>query len=432
VAWDLHVITRMHTGEFRICPKCETRNKATQPNCVQCGRELFSIPLSRSQTTAAEGYAPAGVPWTRWVMVGGILLALAFGLVVRKTFRGASLDPEAAADTDSASVSPPPSLAATAAPATPPPTSRDFEKGRALLDRGDAQGALKTLTAVAQAEPDNAVVAHTYGRALWKTGSRDRAVVQFERAARIDPYNSVYRVDLGKSLAALRRTREAIREYEAAVSLDPGNVDSVKALADLYARVGNRAESQVLLQRAAMLRPGDAELAGRLADMQAGDTVRSYTPSALSDSSPSSDSRSLPAAPSASSRGIVYTEEDLRRAGAGRTPGAVPPQPAPPVVRADDGQGLGEDEARWRAKANDRREEVRSVRQLVASQRARVAQLQRLVEGQGSAGRDAERELAQALEEVDSAQERLAKAQRRLDELEDEARRKSVPADWLR
>lgn len=420
----------MHTGEFRICPRCETRNKATQPQCVQCGRELFSIPLSRSQTTAADGYAPAGVPWARWVMVAGILLAFAFGLVVRKTFRGASLEPKAAADNDS--LSPPPSLVATAAPATPAITSRDFEKGRALLERGDAQGALRVLTAVAQAEPDNAVVAHTYGRALWKTGSRDRAVLQYERAARIDPHTPVYRTDLGKSLAALRRTREAIREYEAAVSLDPGNVDSVKALANLYARVGNRAESQVLLQRAAVLRPDDAELARRLADMQAGDTARSYTPSALSDSSPSSASGSAPAAPSGSSRGIVYTEEDLRRAGAGRTPGAVPPQPPPPVVRADDGQGLGEDEGRWRAKANDRREAVRSMQQLVASQRARVAQLQGLVEGQGSAGRDAERELTRALEELESAQERLAKAERRRDELEDEARRKSVPADWLR
>ena len=359
VAWDLHVLVRMNTGEFRICPRCQTRNKATQPNCVQCGRELFSIPLSRSQTTAADGYAPAGVPWVRWVMVGGILFALAFGLVVRKTFRGASLETNAAADGDSAPVSPPPLLAASAAPAAPATTSRDFEKGRALLERGDAQGALRALTPVAQAEPDNAVVAHAYGRALWRTGSRDRAVIQFERAARIDPHTPVYRTDLGKSLAALRRTREAIREYEAAVSLDPGNVDSVKALANLYARVGNRAESQVLLQRAAMLRPGDAELTQRLADMQAVDMARSYTPSAPAPVSGSASSApSAPSAASASS-GMTYTEADLRRAGAGRTPGSAPPQPPPPIVRVDGSEQLGEDEARWRAKATERREAVR-------------------------------------------------------------------------
>jgi predicted metal-dependent hydrolase len=59
-----------------------------------------------------------------------------------------------------------------------------------------------------------------------------------------------------------------------------------------------------------------------------------------------------------------------------------------------------------------------------------VAQLQRQAEGQSSA--DVERELTQALEDLDSARERLAKAQRRMEDLQDEARRKSVPSDWLR
>jgi len=421
----------MRTGEFRICPQCQARNKTTQPNCVQCGRALFGIPLSRAQPVPAEAAAARaamGTSWTRWVMVAGVLLAVAFGLFVRGTFRGAALDPMAAHETVSASEPAPPSLTASAVPAAPPPTIRDFEKGRALLERGDAGGALRALTPVAQAEPDNAVIAHTYGRALWATGSRDRAVMQFERAARIDPHTPLYRIDLGRSLAALRRTREAIREYEAAVSLDPGNADTVLALAGLYARVGDNAESRALLERAALLRPGDAALAQRLASADGSPTATSYAPSTPSSPSSSSGS-SVPAR--APSSGIVYTEEDLRRAGTGRTVGAVAPQPPPPVVRADGG-GLGEDEAKWRDKATDRREAVRAAQQVVASQRARVAQLQRQAAGQGSADTDVERELSQALEDLDSAQERLAKAERRLEDLLDEARRKSVPADWLR
>ena len=35
-------------------------------------------------------------------------------------------------------------------------------------------------------------------------------------------------------------------------------------------------------------------------------------------------------------------------------------------------------------------------------------------------------------DDLDSAQERLAKAQRRMEELQDEARRKGLPSDWLR
>jgi Flp pilus assembly protein TadD len=432
LAWDLHVVGWMRTGEFRICPRCKTRNKATEPNCVQCGRPLFSIPLARTTSSSDEmAESLRGRSWTRGVMVAGVLLACAFGLIVRKTFRGASLDPTAttavASASDTAPAAPSPSLATPA-----PPTSRDFERGRELLQKGDAQGALRALTPVAQAEPDNAVIAYTYGKALWAAGSRDRAVMQLERAARIDPYATVYRVDLAKALAASRRTREAIREYEAAVSLDPGNADNVTALAALYARAGDSAESRALLERAATLKPGDVEIGQRLADLDARQAT-SYAPSGPSAVSASSSvsatsAASAPSAPSAVSAGVVYTIEDLRRAGGGRTPGAVPPQPPPPVVRA---QELGETEAHWRDKAAERREAVRSAEQRVAALKAQVDQLQRQA-AQTSADGDSGREMAKAQDDLESAQERLAKAHRRMEELQDEARRKGLPPDWLR
>jgi tetratricopeptide (TPR) repeat protein len=362
-------------------------------------------------------------------MVAGVLLACAFGLFVRKTFRGASLEPAATAAggsaADSVPTAPPASLATPA-----PPTRRDFERGRELLRKGDAQGALRALTPVAQAEPDNAVIAYTYGKALWATGSRDRAVMQLERAARIDPYTTIYRVDLAKALAASRRTREAIREYEAAVSLDPGNVENVTALAALYERAGDGAESRALLERAATLRPGDVEMGQGLADLDARQAT-SYAPSG---STAASASSSVPASsgtfPSSPSAGVVYTIDDLRRAGGGRTPGAVPPQPPPPVVRAS-AQELGENETRWREKAAERREAIRAADQLVATLKAQVDQLQRQA-GPASADGDLERERAKAQDDLESAQVRLAKAQRRMEELQDEARRKGLPPDWLR
>jgi tetratricopeptide (TPR) repeat protein len=362
-------------------------------------------------------------------MISGVLLACAFGLVVRKTFRGASLEPTAtAAVTAAADLTPPVPPAALPTPA--PPTSRDFERGRDLLQRGDAQGALRALTPVAQAEPDNAVIAYTYGKALWAAGSRDRAVMQLERAARIDPYTTVYRVDLAKALAALRRTREAIREYEAAVSLDPGNADNVTALAGLYARVGDSAESHALLERAATLRPGDVEIGQRLADLDAR-AATSYVPSGSTVvSAPSSVSAYSGAASSSPAAGRVYTIEDLRRAGAGRTPGAVPPQPPPPVVRAST-QELGENESRWREKAAERREAIRAAQQLVATLKAQIDQLQRHA-GQAPADGDLQREVSKFQDDLEAAQERLAKAQRRMEELQDEARRKGLPPDWLR
>jgi len=420
----------MRTGEFRVCPQCQTRNKATQSHCLQCGRALAGTPGARATSSSHEMVAARrGRSWTRALMVAGVLLACAFGVMVRKTFRGASLEPEATAAT-AAVPDREPAAPAVSLPTPAPPTSRDFERGQALLERGDAQGALRTLTPVAQAEPDNAVVAYTYGKALWASGSRDRAVMQLERAARIDPHTPVYRVDLAKALAALRRTREAIREYEAAVSLDPGNAENVTALAGLYARAGDTAESRALLERAALLKPGDAQIGRQIAELDASQSPTSYAPPAVSAVSEVSAPSAVSASSSASG-GIVYTNDDLRRAGSGRTPGAVAPQPPPPVVRAAD-QQLGEDEGHWREKTAERREAVRAAEQRVAALRAQLDQLQRHASSPASADSDLERQVSAATDDLDAAQERLAKAQRRLESLQDEARRRGVPSDWLR
>jgi tetratricopeptide (TPR) repeat protein len=421
----------MRTGEFRICAQCQARNKATQAHCVQCGRGLFSIPLSRSgpelSPEATDGSR------TTWIIIAGLVLACAVGFLVRRTLRGASWEQTAVA---APAAAPEPALTATAVAVPPPPTARDFEKGRALLDRGDARGALRLLTPIAQAEPDNAFVAFAYGRALWASGSRDRAILQFERAARIDPRTPAYRVELAKSLAASRRVREAIREYEAAVSLDPGSADNVLALAALYSRAGDNAESRALLQRAAVLRPGDVDIERRLAELDARETgsassstATSYAPSAVA--APDAPS-AVPAPSSAGSTSPpVYTADDLRRAGSGRTPGAVPPQPPPPVVRSSSSQ-LGEDEASWRAKVVDRREGVRAAEQRFAATKAHLDLLQRQAGGQSPPDDTLEHDLAKAQDDLDSAQERLAKAQRRMEELHDEARRKGIPPEWLR
>ncbi|PYQ23070.1 MAG: hypothetical protein DMF81_09980 [Acidobacteria bacterium] len=444
VAWDLHIGHWMRTGEFRICPRCRTRNKATEAHCVQCARPLFGIPVARPEPSLSEAAAArAGRSFSNLVIVAGIIGALGVGLAVRQTFRGASLEPPAATEPVAE-----PSVSASAAPVAatpPPPGGQDFEQGRALLDRGDAQGALRRLAPVAQAEPDSAVVAHAYGRALWGTGSRDRAVTQFERAARIDPGNVAYRIELGRALAALRRTREAIREYEAAVSIDPGNADNVAALASLYSRAGNSAESRVLLERAAMLRPNDPEIMHRLADTADADVrpAVSYTPSgssAISASSVVSRPPAVPASsalsasssvPSASSAGVVYTNDDLRRAGGGRTPGSAPPQPPPLVVRPAVNvapSSAGGDEASWRRKAAERTEALRAAQKTVATLSARVQDLQRQATGQTDEGQNQERQrqLTDALNDLDAAQERLARAQRRLEELQDAAHRKGL------
>jgi hypothetical protein len=181
---------------------------------------------------------------------------------------------------------------------------------------------------------------------------------------------------------------------------------------------------------AGTLRPGDVEIEQRLAELDAHQAT-SYAPSGSSAGpAASAASGSSAVSPSSPSAGVVYTIDDLRRAGGGRTPGAVPPQPPPPVVRAS-AQELGENETRWRDKAAERREAIRAAEQLVATLKAQIDQLQRHA-GQTSADGDLERELAKAQDDLESAQERLAKTRRRMEELQDEARRKALPPEWLR
>ena len=100
------------------------------------------------------------------------------------------------------------------------------------------------------------------------------------------------------------------------------------------------------------------------------------------------------------------------------------------MVRAST-QQLGEEEGHWRDRAADRREELRSARQRVAELQSRVQDLRHQAD-RSLADDDLQREAAKAQDDLDSAQERLAKAQRRMEELQDEARRKGLPADWLR
>src|SRR5207248_8254197 len=58
--------------------------------------------------------------------------------------------------------------------------------------------------------------------------------------------------------------------------------------------------------------------------------------------------------------------------------------PPPPVVRASATQQLGEDEGRWRDKAAERREAMRSAEQRVAALKAQLDQMQRHAGGQGT------------------------------------------------
>lgn len=188
----------------------------------------------------------------RWLVAAAIVVAVAAGFFVHRTFTTGTLGSAAPATPSDALPGGRPS-SAPAAPPTFDPTSAEryaqakgsVERGQRLLARGDFRGAASLLAEAARLVPEDPRVANAYGRALLGLGSRDRALHQFERAARLDTGVAAYRIDYARALAEAGRVREAAREYEAVSALEPGNVAASEGLARIQQSVAPPAETSV-------------------------------------------------------------------------------------------------------------------------------------------------------------------------------------------
>jgi Flp pilus assembly protein TadD len=62
-----------------------------------------------------------------------------------------------------------------------------YQLGLALLDRGDAEGAMAQLSAALQLRPDDADAHNALAIALSRQGRREEAIAAFSRALALDP-----------------------------------------------------------------------------------------------------------------------------------------------------------------------------------------------------------------------------------------------------
>lgn len=146
-----------------------------------------------------------------------------------------------------------------------------------------------------------------------------------------------------------------------------------------------------------------------------------------------------------------FTDEDLRKgkptpkdkdkdAGSKQEPeqpAAV--APSPEGEDSDDAaRARAADEAYWRRAAQEHRDRIRRAEEKVQALQARI---DALMVDRNPPGADAldpnrlqtiEAQKAQAREELDKAKAELAAARAALEDLEEQARRKSVPPGWLR
>lgn len=100
-----------------------------------------------------------------------------------------------------------------------------YRRGSDLLEHGDYQAAIVSLSRARELEPTKTSIREALGRALFHTQSYERAAAEFQTVVAIAPTNDYALFCLGRSMQLLGRHREACRPLAVACSLRPGRAD---------------------------------------------------------------------------------------------------------------------------------------------------------------------------------------------------------------
>ena len=144
--------------------------------------------------------------------------------------------------------------------------------GSALLQKGDASGAIAECTEALRLSPRNARAHSNLADALMQTGRRAQAIAEYGEALRLAPNDADIHNNLGNALAGADRLPEAITEYEAALRLNPSLAVAYNNLGNALAGVGRFPAAIAQYERALDLRPDYAGAHENLGDalLQAG------------------------------------------------------------------------------------------------------------------------------------------------------------------
>lgn len=126
-----------------------------------------------------------------------------------------------------------------------------------LLQRGNLKAAVPVLTALAEANPEDASLLYDLGMAESDLGELDRAVLHLEKARRLDPKHANTLVALG--VAQQRKgNREAARDWlDKALEVEPGNPYALKNKGAILLEAGAFAEAEAALREARGRLPND-------------------------------------------------------------------------------------------------------------------------------------------------------------------------------
>src|SRR5690606_7668637 len=157
---------------------------------------------------------------------------------------------------------------------------RDFIRGRAMLLRGDARGALEPREAGLASWPDSASARAAAGSAAQEVGDYDRAFEHYRQAMRADVQAAdaaLAGAHLARSLGRANDAVEFIR-YHVATRIDP-QPELIEFAIDTAREAGNARIEQELLAlvgvRVQEKRPGFVALQARLDAAREGPAARS-------------------------------------------------------------------------------------------------------------------------------------------------------------
>lgn len=111
-------------------------------------------------------------------------------------------------------------------------------EARRRFASGDLRGARDNCERAAEADPDNAEVAHMLGLLASREGDTEAAVRHFERAVELDPGDAPGFNNLGTAYRALDRLDEAERSYRRALGLNPASAPASFNLGNLQMNRG--------------------------------------------------------------------------------------------------------------------------------------------------------------------------------------------------
>jgi Flp pilus assembly protein TadD len=260
------VVVATKADDFRICPKCDARNKAKWEFCVRCGESLQNVTIAASAARApatvvlesGRSEAPVGAAIVSLVLLVGVL----GGSVWWWTHSSAPPPLKTTATVVE------PAQSELPAPATPgsKPGDRNAALGRAKLVDNDLPGALPLLAEAVEAAPDNASFQALYAHALLLSGDLAKALEHYTVASQLEPQNAGYRTGLAGALNMAGRFDDAASEYQKILAQQPGDPEVEEDYGELLlTRKHDPAAALSYLKNASAGKPDDPIFAQQLA-----------------------------------------------------------------------------------------------------------------------------------------------------------------------